>query len=164
MSGKALLVSLRPRFAHAIYSGEKKFELRRTKPKGRFDRVYIYETAPVGAITGFFDVTSIRRQNKRRIWAEASWTLSLQKSEFDDYLKGIDLAVTIGIGSPVKLARPVSLMTALGSPDAPQSFRFLRSDEVTRILEQGMGHPRDDFARQTKISHWGHEEPARTPG
>ena len=152
MSGRTLLISLRPRFAQAIYSGEKKFELRRTSPKGRVGRVFIYETAPVSAITGFFEATSVRHRNKRQVWTELGDHLSLQKSEFDEYLKDRELAVTIGVGNPVRLGRPVHLQEALGSPEAPQSFRFLKAAEVTKILGCGFGSFQDRRNRFTRIS------------
>lgn len=51
-----IIISLKPEYAELIYSGKKTIEWRHTFPnKVLFcDRVYIYETAPVKKVTGYF--------------------------------------------------------------------------------------------------------------
>lgn len=51
---KAILLSIHPKWAEKIYSGEKTIEWRKTLPKSDESIVYIYETAPVKKITGYF--------------------------------------------------------------------------------------------------------------
>lgn len=55
---KAILLSIKPEWAEKIYNGEKTIEWRKSRPKldrnNRHTRVYIYETAPVKRITGYF--------------------------------------------------------------------------------------------------------------
>ena len=55
----AIIASIRPEYATAIYEGIKTVELRSRGPRKFVDRIYIYETAPVSAITGHVDVTNI---------------------------------------------------------------------------------------------------------
>jgi predicted transcriptional regulator len=43
------------RYAERIYSGHKCVELRRTAPKRVIERAWIYETAPVKRVTGWFE-------------------------------------------------------------------------------------------------------------
>lgn len=55
---KAILLSIKPEWAEKIYKGEKTIEWRKSRPKldrnNRHTRVYLYETAPVRRITGYF--------------------------------------------------------------------------------------------------------------
>jgi predicted transcriptional regulator len=55
---KAILLSIKPEWAEKIYNGEKTIEWRKSRPSidrnNRHTRVYIYETAPVKRITGYF--------------------------------------------------------------------------------------------------------------
>jgi predicted transcriptional regulator len=55
---KAILLSIKPEWAEKIYNGEKTIEWRKSRPRidrnNCHTRVYIYETAPVKRITGYF--------------------------------------------------------------------------------------------------------------
>jgi hypothetical protein len=48
------IFSIKHRYAECIYSGHKCIELWRTAPKTPIERAWIYETAPVKRITGWF--------------------------------------------------------------------------------------------------------------
>lgn len=57
-----IILSIKPKYAELIYSGKKTVEWRHTYPKKNFywwDCVYIYETAPVKRVTGYFKVNPI---------------------------------------------------------------------------------------------------------
>ena len=49
------IFSIKHRYAERIYSGHKCVELRRTAPKTPIERAWIYETAPVKRVTGWFE-------------------------------------------------------------------------------------------------------------
>lgn len=48
---KVIMMSLKPKYAKAIYEGRKNWEFRKTPPP-LFKEIYIYESAPVSKITG----------------------------------------------------------------------------------------------------------------
>ena len=48
---KMIVMSLKPKYAKAIYEGRKNWEFRKTPPP-LFKTIYIYESAPVSKITG----------------------------------------------------------------------------------------------------------------
>lgn len=59
---KAILLSIHPKWADKIYSGEKTIEWRKSFPKDFISfqtKVYLYETAPVKKITGVFFLESV---------------------------------------------------------------------------------------------------------
>ena len=50
-----IILSIKPKWAELIYSGKKTIEWRKSFPKREnIECVYLYETAPVKKITGFF--------------------------------------------------------------------------------------------------------------
>ena len=49
---KVIVMSLKPKYAKAIYEGKKNWEFRKAPPP-LFRPVFIYESAPVSAITGW---------------------------------------------------------------------------------------------------------------
>ena len=49
------IFSIKHRYAERIYSGHKCVELRRTAPNTPIERAWIYETAPVKRVTGWFE-------------------------------------------------------------------------------------------------------------
>lgn len=62
-----LLLSIHPEYAAMIYAGEKKIELRTTIPRKYElceDYIFIYETAPIFAVTGWIKVDSYINVNK----------------------------------------------------------------------------------------------------
>lgn len=48
---KVIVMALKPKYARAIYEGRKNWEFRKAPPP-LFHHIYIYESAPVSAITG----------------------------------------------------------------------------------------------------------------
>ena len=62
-----ILLSIHPEYAAMIYAGEKKIELRTTMPRKYElceDYIFIYETAPIFAVTGWMKVDSYINVNK----------------------------------------------------------------------------------------------------
>ena len=62
-----VLLSIHPEYAAMIYAGKKKIELRTNVPTKYslcFDYIFIYETAPIFAVTGWMKVDSYINVNK----------------------------------------------------------------------------------------------------
>ena len=56
---KNIILSIHPKWAEKIYSGEKTVEWRKTVPhklKAASRKVFLYETSPVCKVTGYFDL------------------------------------------------------------------------------------------------------------
>ena len=60
-----IVLSIHPKWAELIYQGKKTLELRKTIPLKNVERVYLYETAPVCAVTGFFKYFAYTRITKK---------------------------------------------------------------------------------------------------
>ena len=49
---KVIVMSIKPKYAKAIYEGKKHWEFRKAPPP-LYERIYIYESAPVSKVTGW---------------------------------------------------------------------------------------------------------------
>lgn len=80
------LISIRPGYAEAIFTGSKTVELRRRIPpitKGT--RLWIYVTKPVGAVLGVAEVKEIVAGTPAEIWERCNGNTGIDRSEFDRY-------------------------------------------------------------------------------
>lgn len=88
-----IILSIKPKFAELIYSGKKTIEWRKTEPRviainrqikqdEKPIKVYLYETAPIKKITGFFILGKIHGLENPRRWPGDIWGLWL-----DDLVK-----------------------------------------------------------------------------
>jgi len=51
---KDIILAVKPKYVELIKSGVKTIELRKSAPTCPVDRIYIYETAPVSKVVGYF--------------------------------------------------------------------------------------------------------------
>ena len=121
------MLSIRPEFASLIYGGKKTVELRRRAPKVAVRRVYVYETLPVGRVTGWFDVVRVSILSRRAAWQLYGRRLAISLRKFRSYLCGSKSAVLFRVGRVRRFQRGVSLKRlGLKSPHPPRSFAYLR--------------------------------------
>ena len=77
---RALLLSIRPRFVSAIFSGIKTIELRRVKPRVLAgDLVVIYASDSIKGIVGAFEVADVTAAAPRSIWRRYNGKSGLTK-------------------------------------------------------------------------------------
>ena len=126
-----VLFSIKTKYALAIFSGYKKFELRRQRPKINCPMVcFFYETSPVSLVTGYATITEII---ERPI---SSLLLLINKSDpFKDdyaaYLSGARCPGAIRLVNPIRLKKGIPLEKAfpkLSRP--PQSYCYVQKQNV----------------------------------
>ena len=64
---RACLMSIKPKWAKELYSGKKTVEFRKSSPAVG-SLVFLYESAPVRAVTGCFQVHAVLTSNASHIW------------------------------------------------------------------------------------------------
>ena len=128
-SSRALLLSLRPRFAAAILDGSKRVELRRIRPRAAPGTpVMIYETTPTQALVGGCWVSGVVVAEPDEVWELHGHLTSVRRAEFDAYFSGTNQAVAIQVTNPWSLEQPIgleSLRDAWPGFHPPQSFRYV---------------------------------------
>ena len=116
------IISIRPRFAEAILSGEKTVELRRRIPPiGTGTRLWIYATKPIGAVVGSAVVKKIVRGVPEDVWKKCGSQTSVDRVDFDAYFDGAEeaiglLLVEVRRGRPVPIEKLRSLRAGFHPP------------------------------------------------
>lgn len=130
MNSRALLLSIRPRYADLFFSGRKKAELRRVRPRvKKGDLVLLYVSAPTKALMGAFQVKEVFQGTPTQIWRKAESHVGITKQEFDSYYSGLSCGFAILASQVWKLERPIRLSRLKQrwvrfSP--PQGYRYVK--------------------------------------
>lgn len=118
------MLSIRPEYAARIFSGEKRFEFRRTTFKRPVDTVAVYVTAPVMRVVGEFDVEDILHMSVRRLWDHTRDHAGIDRRSFMDYFEGRSKGYALSIGQVRRYKKALFLDEHFGVKP-PQSFIYL---------------------------------------
>lgn len=143
---KALLVSVRPRFAYSILDGTKTVEIRRQRPAVRpGSLVIIYATKPVGAIVGTARISGMSHGSPNDMWEQHHDTTGITRDEFDAYLSGAETAYILVLHKVQRLEPLLTLeqIRADVTFQPPQSYRYLSQPPMLHNAVNG--HPTRDF-------------------
>lgn len=124
-----VLMSIKPKFVREILLGKKCYEYRKAVPKQKFDRVYIYESAPTKKIVACFTVKQILKDNPDEIWNLTYEQSGLSKDEFDKYFFGKKYAYALQIAELHVLDKPIAPIKIWKNFSAPQSFSYVEGIE-----------------------------------
>ncbi len=137
---RALLLSLKPRFANAILDGTKSVELRRVRPLIRVPTVaLLYASSPTMALVGICRVESVKSGSPSRIWSEFGPATGIGRREFREYFSGTGSACALLLSKPIRLPAPVELAELRRWwPDfqPPQSFRYVNPSELPSSMRR----------------------------
>lgn len=124
-----LLFSIRPQFADAIMRGEKRFELRRRRPKIEpGGRVIVYSSTPIRALIGSFVVPTITVESLESLWKHVANGSCVSRDDFLAYFDGLKSGVAIAIAEPNLFPDPIplaELRRLWPGFHPPQSFQYL---------------------------------------
>jgi predicted transcriptional regulator len=138
MTGSALLLSIKPRFADAIFSRQKRVELRRVSPRvGSGDLVLIYVTSPRCALEGAFEVERVLEARPSVLWSHVAQNAGVSHEEFNEYFGDRAKAYAIVIRRVWRLS-PVSLSAMRKAKvRPPQSYQYLNQSAMSRLTSGG---------------------------
>lgn len=128
----AVLLSIKPEYAEAILSGEKKFEFRRVIPKkiDETDRIYLYSNDSIKKIVGYFEVEEILENSPEVIWNRCKEDAGISREGFFEYFEGTEKAYAIEIQNPVKFPEPIDPYEKIQDFTPPQSFQYITDTEI----------------------------------
>jgi predicted transcriptional regulator len=137
MSVHSLLLSIRPKYAAQIFSGEKTVELRRVKPKiTKGDTVLVYVSSPTKALLGAFEVDEVVESSPVNLWEKVQNIAGITEAEFISYYVGSDKAYGIFIKKSWHLDAPLALSNMKKKWEnfhPPQSYRYVSIKEATKM-------------------------------
>lgn len=139
MNGSALLLSIKPCYADAIFARKKRVELRRVKPRvGPGDLVLVYVTSPRSALEGAFEVERVLSERPSTLWKHVEQHAGLNRQEFDDYFDGRNVAYAIVVRRVWRLS-PVTLSAMRKAKiRPPQSYHYLDAKTAGRLSLGGV--------------------------
>jgi predicted transcriptional regulator len=137
MSGRVLLLSVRPKYADKIFEGIKVVELRRTRPRlQEGDLVIVYASSPKKALMGLFEVKEVVQKPLKDLWNEVKGKAGISYKEFRSYYKGLSVGCGIYLDKSYYFPQPVELerlKQEWNNFSPPQSYRYLKPGEVNIV-------------------------------
>ena len=122
---KAVLLSIKPEFAHRIFEGSKKFEFRKQVFKDTsVKKVIVYSSSPEQKVIGEFEIEAILSDTPDNIWIQTKLYSGISQEFYDEYFKGRDNAYAIKVASTKKYRKEKSLAD-YNVQSAPQSFAYV---------------------------------------
>lgn len=135
-AGRAVLLSVKPKFADLISSGIKRVEFRRTWAAEDVSLIAVYASSPVQRIIALVEVEDIVRGSPSSLWSHCtSRGGALTRRELFDYFNGKRQGCAVLLGDVRVLLRPIDPKTLFRSFAPPQSFRYLSEGELKKIQE-----------------------------
>jgi predicted transcriptional regulator len=138
---RALLLSIRPRFAESIVAGTKRAEIRRQRLGVQAGTpVIIYATLPVAAVIGTARIAEVTEGTPAEMWALHKTQVGLNRAEFDSYLEGAATACILLLADARRLTTPLTLeqLRTTEAFQPPQSYLYLTRSRLHKLVN---GHP-----------------------
>jgi predicted transcriptional regulator len=131
-------MSIKPKYADKIFSGEKKWEYRKKIPNiiANHDTIVVYASSPVKKVIGEFSVQYILSYPVNMIWYQTGQWGGVTAEEFLDYFKCAEIAHAIKIKERVLYMKPRPL-SDYGITRPPQNFMYLDDVLTTPTEERG---------------------------
>lgn len=120
-----VLLSIKPEFVEKIFSGEKKYEFRKSIFKRDIDTVVVYSTMPEGKIVGEFKIETIIAGRPDNLWEETKDSAGISSVFFQKYFLNRLEGYAIKILNPELYDEPIDPKIAYESFHAPQSFCYI---------------------------------------
>ena len=133
MSTLPLLLAIHPEHVASILSGKKQFEYRKVMPVKAVSHLVLYSTAPVQKIVAVVEVMDMLAGSPTQIWNQTAHGAGITRQFYRDYFAGFRQACAFQLGAVTKLPRAVDLQGAVCHRAPPQSFYYLRQEELRRI-------------------------------
>lgn len=120
-----VLLSIKPKYAELILSGEKKYEFRRAIfRKHDVNKVVIYASNPISKVIGEFIIDDILTCNLTDLWLNTMKHAGIDKEYYDSYFSGKDRGHAIKVKSVKRYSRHKEL-NEFNVKRAPQSFAYI---------------------------------------
>ncbi|GIO28296.1 ASCH domain-containing protein [Ornithinibacillus bavariensis] len=121
-----VLLSIKPEFVHKIFSGEKKYEYRRSIFKRQdVESIIVYSTKPEGKIVGELIIDKIIDRNIELLWSETQEYSGISYDYFKSYFQDKDKGYAIKIKEAILYDEPISPYDSIDGFKAPQSFCYI---------------------------------------
>ncbi|CAN5337633.1 ASCH domain protein [soil metagenome] len=137
---KTVFLSVKPKYARAILSGDKTVEVRRRFPElDQGTTIVIYASSPERQVLGSVTLSGIERPSSVDVWDGYADVIGIDRASLDEYLDDATFAALLKVTSPVRWMRPIPLHELRSATDVepPQSFRYLSPEQLATLSTLG---------------------------
>ena len=139
--GRAVLLSVKPKYSTLIVSGEKRVEFRRMWAADQVGIIAVYASSPTQRIVALVDVEGVVWGSPTRLWGHCtSRGGGLTKRELFEYFGDKGQGCAVLLGHVRELKKPIDPRNLFTAFSAPQSFRYLTMPEVTKLQRKARDH------------------------
>lgn len=117
-------MSIKPKYANKIFTGEKLYELRRQIFQKKVSSIVVYSSSPIMMVIGEVEVEDIIVGTPVSIFQQFEDEICISKDDYFSYFNNTDIAYAIKIGRVNKYHEPKKL-SDFGIKRAPQSYIYL---------------------------------------
>ena len=122
---KAVLLSIKPEFAHKIFDGTKKYEFRKQIFKdSSVKKVIVYSSSPEQKVIGEFKIDTILSDTPSAIWLQTRDYSGISQAFYDEYFRGRQNAYAIKIAS-TRIYEQKKDLSDFDIMFSPQSFAYV---------------------------------------
>jgi predicted transcriptional regulator len=147
-----VLMSIHREYIDSILAGTKKWEFRRRTALNAGDRVWMYATAPTGAVLGWFVIGGVVALNARHPDGKVARDGGSTPAELANYFSGLEIGFGLRVGQRGRLRAPVYLPSG---ERGPQSYRMIGPKPTDipflRSLKAAIGSERRPPNRETGL-------------
>ena len=136
-SGRAVLLSIKPKYAEMIFAGEKKVELRRSWPiKEDVGVMIVYASAPVQKLIGIVYIDHVEECDFERLWAiSEAHGGGVTYDELKAYTSGKKSVFGVMIERARTAEVQIDPKDLFQDFVPPQSFLYLKPEEFHRVMQ-----------------------------
>jgi len=135
LAGKAVLLSIKPKYADLIIAGTKTVELRRSWPSTDVGTMVIYSSAPVQRLTGIAVITEIKECTFDQLWAVAQkHGGGVTHDELREYVGTKSHAYGVMLGRVIPAEILVDPKELFETFTPPQGFLYLGPQEFKNVM------------------------------
>ena len=133
-SGRAILLSIKPKYADLILAGSKRVELRRSWAAQDVSVIVLYSSSPIQRIVGVVEVEKVVIASPTALWKICTERGGgLTRKELRSYFLGKSQGVAVLLGRVFKPVRDFEPKEIISSFVPPQSFRYLDASEYLEV-------------------------------
>lgn len=135
LAGRAVLLSIKPKYADLILAGTKTVELRRSWPSNDIGAMVIYSSAPVQRLTGVALINEIKECDLEALWSVAqAHGGGVTYEELTEYIDDKKLAYGVMLGKVLPAEVRVDPKSLFTSFTPPQGFLYLTPQDFQRTM------------------------------
>lgn len=122
---KAVLLSIKPEFAHKIFDGTKKYEFRKKVFKDEnIRKVIVYSSSPEQKVIGEFEIDCILNGTPVEIWNRTKSESGVTLDFYNEYFENRNSVYAIKVASVLEYETQKNL-SDYDIAFAPQSFAYV---------------------------------------